>query len=73
MAWLEANPSVAQAIARRQRQLFHGRGYSGPAAEMCYWRAAICGWASVVRFDGQGFDDMKETPWEEFSLNEIHR
>lgn len=73
MAWLEANPRVAQAIARRQHELFHGRGYYSPAAEMCYWRAAIRGWASVARFDGQGFDDMKETPWEEFSLKEIHR
>ncbi|KAI4861748.1 hypothetical protein F4820DRAFT_52087 [Hypoxylon rubiginosum] len=71
--WLERHPKVAEGIARRQRELFHGGGYFSPAAEMCYWRAAIRGWSSVVRTDGQGFEDLEEIPWEEFSLKEIHK
>ncbi|KAK8873845.1 hypothetical protein PGQ11_004359 [Apiospora arundinis] len=77
VAWLEAHPRVAEGIARRQRSLFDGRGYFSPAAEMCYWRAALRGWSRAVRYeDGPGSelaalgDGM---PWEEFSLKEIHR
>ncbi|KAI0601321.1 hypothetical protein F4775DRAFT_589539 [Biscogniauxia sp. FL1348] len=75
VAWLEARPRVAAAIARRQRDLFHGGGYFSPAAEMCYWRALLRGWAEVARIDDddQGFDDLEETPWEQFSLEEIHK
>lgn len=75
VAWLEARPRVAAAIARRQRELFHGGGYFSPAAEMCYWRALLRGWAEVARIDDddQGFDDLEETPWEQFSLEEIHK
>ncbi|KAI6090532.1 hypothetical protein F4821DRAFT_19651 [Hypoxylon rubiginosum] len=71
--WLERHPKVAEGIARRQRELFDGGGYFSPAAEMCYWRAAIRGWSQVVRTDGQGFEDLEEIPWEEFSLKEIHK
>ncbi|KAI1765134.1 hypothetical protein GGR53DRAFT_282214 [Hypoxylon sp. FL1150] len=71
--WLERHPKVAEGIARRQRELFDGGGYFSPAAEMCYWRAAIRGWSEVVRTDGQGFEDLEEIPWEEFSLKEIHK
>ncbi|KAK7969439.1 hypothetical protein PG988_008512 [Apiospora saccharicola] len=55
VAWLEAHPRAAEGIARRQRALFHGRGYFSPAAEMCYWRAALrggpgrCGTATASR------------------------
>ncbi|KAI5926900.1 hypothetical protein F4810DRAFT_416425 [Camillea tinctor] len=75
IAWLEARPEVAAGIARRQRELFHGGGYFSPAAEMCYWRALLRGWAEVARLDddGQEFEDLEETPWEQFSLEEIHK
>ncbi|XXH03968.1 hypothetical protein Hte_010376 [Hypoxylon texense] len=73
VAWLERHPAVAEGIARRQRDLFHGGGYFSPAAEMCYWRAALRGWSKVARTDGQGFEDLEEIPWEEFSLKEIHK
>ncbi|KAI1778105.1 hypothetical protein F4818DRAFT_438280 [Hypoxylon cercidicola] len=71
--WLERHPKVAEGIARRQRELFDGGGYFSPAAEMCYWRAVIRGWSQVVITDGQGFEDLEEIPWEEFSLKEIHK
>lgn len=73
VGWLERHPRVAEGIARRQRELFDGGGYFSPAAETCYWRAVIRGWSSVVRTEGQGFEDLDEIPWEEFSLKEIHK
>ncbi|KAI0019339.1 hypothetical protein F4780DRAFT_793458 [Xylariomycetidae sp. FL0641] len=72
VAWLDAHPDVAAAIARRQRDTFAGRGYFGPAAEACYWRGLIRGWASVARTEGR-FDDLEGVPWEEFSLREMHK
>ncbi|ORY68838.1 uncharacterized protein BCR38DRAFT_334890 [Pseudomassariella vexata] len=71
--WLEKHPQVAEGIARRQREMFHEAGYLSPAAEMCYWRAAIRGWSKVARYEGQGFEDVEGMPWEEFSLTEVHK
>lgn len=51
VAWLEANPDVAEGIATRQREVFAGGGYLSPAAEACYWRALVNGWGQVVRWD----------------------
>lgn len=47
--YLRANSDVAKGIARRQRELVTEMGYLSPAAEACYWRALMRGWASVVR------------------------
>ncbi|KAI1325590.1 glycosyl transferase family 90-domain-containing protein [Xylariaceae sp. FL0255] len=46
--WLEDHPEVAKGIARRQRDMFVGEWYLSPAAEVCYWRALIRAWSSVV-------------------------
>ncbi|KAK8042231.1 hypothetical protein PG993_006754 [Apiospora rasikravindrae] len=74
VAWLEAHPRAAEGIARRQRALFHGRGYFSPAAEMCYWRAALRGWARTVRYEDGLLAALGDgVPWEEFSLKEVHR
>ncbi|KAJ2894351.1 hypothetical protein MKZ38_007706 [Zalerion maritima] len=55
--FLEDHPSVAEGIARRQRETFYGGGYFSPAAETCYWRALIRGWAAVAqRPDGARSD-----------------
>lgn len=51
IAWLEEHPRIAEGIARRQRELFVGGGYFSPAAEVCYWRAMVRGWASMARVD----------------------
>lgn len=51
IAWLEARPSVAAGIAKRQRETFVQGGYFSPAAETCYWRALIRGWGKAVRVD----------------------
>ncbi|CAP61700.1 uncharacterized protein PODANS_4_2690 [Podospora anserina S mat+] len=66
--WLEENPEVAEGIATRQRELFVGGGYFSKAAEACYWRALVTGWAKVVRPEG-GEEAWEEgMPFEEFSL-----
>ncbi|KAI0481157.1 hypothetical protein GGR56DRAFT_672195 [Xylariaceae sp. FL0804] len=69
--WLDDHPDVAEGIARRQRELFVGGGYLGPAAEACYWRALIRGWSSVVRLDddGEGWDDDElGESWELYAM-----
>ena len=68
MAWLERNPRVAQGIAERQRDLFVGRGYLSPAAEVCYWRALIWGWSEAVRYEVSEWDGRRAVAWEVFSL-----
>ncbi|KAK1759985.1 hypothetical protein QBC47DRAFT_398792 [Echria macrotheca] len=61
VAWLEAHPAVAEKIASNQRELFVGGGYFSPAAEVCYWRALIQGWASAARIE----PTRDGIPWEE--------
>jgi len=68
VAWLEAHPEVAEGIARRQRDLFVGGGYFSPAAEACYWRSLIRGWARVARTNGEGWEDQEGVPWETFAM-----
>ncbi|KAI1152506.1 glycosyl transferase family 90-domain-containing protein [Nemania diffusa] len=68
VAWLERNPALAAGIARRQRDLFVGRGYLSPAMETCYWRALLRGWSEVVRIEGEGWEDWPGVSWEEFSV-----
>lgn len=68
VAWLEENPSVAEGIAQRQRELFVGKGYLSPAAEACYWRALISGWNEVVEYESQDWDNRDMVSWELFSL-----
>ncbi|KAK4172797.1 glycosyl transferase family 90-domain-containing protein [Triangularia setosa] len=67
--WLEENQGVAEGIATRQRELFVGGGYFSKAAETCYWRALVRGWAKVVRPEG-GEEVWHEegVTFEEFSL-----
>ncbi|KAL2263798.1 hypothetical protein VTK26DRAFT_5090 [Humicola hyalothermophila] len=68
VAWLEDHPDIAEGIARRQRDLFVGGGYFSPAAEACYWRALVRGWAKVARTEGQGWEETEGIPFEAFSL-----
>jgi len=66
--WLEQHPDLAEGIARRQRELFVGGGYFSPAAEACYWRALMNGWAKVARVEGSGLEDMEGTPFELWAM-----
>ncbi|KAK4159335.1 lactation elevated protein 1 [Cladorrhinum sp. PSN259] len=66
--WLEEHPQIAEGIATRQRELFVGGGYFSPAAETCYWRAMIRGWASVADAKGEGWEDAKGVTFEKFIL-----
>lgn len=68
VAWLEAHPKVAEGIARRQRDLFVGGGYFSPAAETCYWRALVRGWAKVAQIEGEGWEGKEGVTFEAFSL-----
>ncbi|KAF9882001.1 duf821 domain-containing protein [Colletotrichum karsti] len=68
VVWLEGHPGVARGIAERQRELFAGRGYLSPAAEVCYWRALIRGWGKVVRADDAVWENTEAVSWEEFSV-----
>lgn len=52
--WLGGHPKIAEGIAKRQRQMVVERGFLSQAAEVCYWRALIRGWSSVV-----GLEDEK--------------
>ncbi|KAH8902684.1 hypothetical protein BR93DRAFT_947773 [Coniochaeta sp. PMI_546] len=69
IGWLEDHPHVAEGIARRQREMFVGGGYFSPAAEVCYWRALVRGWAEVVRTEGQGWEGLEGVPFETFALS----
>ncbi|OIW29052.1 hypothetical protein CONLIGDRAFT_645192 [Coniochaeta ligniaria NRRL 30616] len=69
IGWLEDHPHVAEGIARRQRDMFVGGGYFSPAAEVCYWRALVRGWAEVVRTEGQGWESLEGVPFETFALS----
>jgi hypothetical protein len=66
--WLEDHPIVAEGIARRQREVFVGGGYFSQAAEVCYWRGLISGWAGVARVEEREFEGMEGVPFEEFVL-----
>ncbi|KAL2016380.1 hypothetical protein VTK56DRAFT_3802 [Thermocarpiscus australiensis] len=68
VAWLEEHPEIAEGIARRQRDLFVGGGYFSPAAEACYWRALVRGWAKMARTEGQGWEETQGVTFEAFSL-----
>ncbi|KAK1750851.1 lactation elevated protein 1 [Echria macrotheca] len=68
VSWLEEHPAVAEGIARRQRELFVGGGYFSQAAEACYWRALVRGWAKVAETDGQGWEDEEGMTFEAFVL-----
>ncbi|KAF2016390.1 hypothetical protein BU24DRAFT_462549 [Aaosphaeria arxii CBS 175.79] len=57
IALLEKNPDVAKRIARSQRSTAVERGFLRPAAEVCYWRALIRGWASVAEIEGGGWGE----------------
>jgi hypothetical protein len=69
IGWLEDHPEVAEGIAKRQRDLFVGGGYFSPAAEACYWRALVRGWAKAVRTEGQGWEDHEGVTFENFALS----
>jgi hypothetical protein len=49
-------------IADNARRTFKER-YLTPAAEACYWRALIRGWASVQGFEPQRWEDVEEADW----------
>jgi hypothetical protein len=51
--WLHDHEDLAESIAERQRDDLVNKGYLSQAAEACYWRALIRGWASVAEVENQ--------------------
>lgn len=51
-----------QSIATNARKVFGDR-YLTPAAEACYWRALVRGWASVQGFKPQRWEEVEEADW----------
>ena len=70
MKALIANTTAAKAIADNARAVFRDR-YLTPAAEACYWRRLIQGYASVS-FDPKLYEDdgktLRGVPYESFTL-----
>lgn len=54
-----SNIAKAQQIADKSRETFRER-YLTPAAEACYWRALIRGWASVMGFTPEFWVEVKK-------------
>ncbi|KAF2734847.1 hypothetical protein EJ04DRAFT_512155 [Polyplosphaeria fusca] len=68
--FLQAHPEVAERIARNQRETVVGGGYLSPAAETCYWRALIRGWAGIARAS-EGWGDVRGERFETWILKEV--
>ncbi|PWY89134.1 hypothetical protein BO70DRAFT_377563 [Aspergillus heteromorphus CBS 117.55] len=67
MRFLLGNEEVAEGIAARAVRVFRER-YLTPAAEACYWRELVRGWARVGRFEGVGEGRERGVPFEEWVL-----
>ncbi|KAF1962517.1 hypothetical protein CC80DRAFT_462678, partial [Byssothecium circinans] len=70
VSFLHQQPHVARRIARNQRGLVAKYGYMSPAAETCYWRGLIRGWASRAEVDEGWVDEMGER-YEMWLLREV--
>ncbi|OBT66598.1 hypothetical protein VE03_03900 [Pseudogymnoascus sp. 23342-1-I1] len=68
--WLREHPGVAEGIARRGREEVVRGGLWGEAAEVCYWRGLIRGWASVAR-GWEGEEEVEGVRWEEWSVRAV--
>jgi hypothetical protein len=70
VSFLHSHPDVAKHIALNQRRLVVGEGYLSPAAESCYWRALIRGWATVAIKDDNWGDEVGER-YEDWILRQV--
>ncbi|KAF2243396.1 hypothetical protein BU26DRAFT_437108 [Trematosphaeria pertusa] len=58
--FLRSHPDVAKRIAQNQRDAVVMAGYLSTAAETCYWRGLIRGWASVAKVDNGWGEELGE-------------
>lgn len=70
--YLRQNQKIAQNIARNSRRTFRDQ-YLTPAAEVCYWRSLIRGWAEVsfepeLHKESNGTRKMRGLPFSSFAL-----
>lgn len=68
--FLQKNPDVAKHLARNQQDSVIRTGHLSPAAETCYWRALIKGWASVAVLD-EGWGNNTGERYEEWILRQV--
>ncbi|OAL55355.1 hypothetical protein IQ07DRAFT_639043 [Pyrenochaeta sp. DS3sAY3a] len=69
--FLREHQGVARTIARNQREGVVGRGYLGAAAETCYWRGLVRGWAKVAEVDERVWGTESGLRYETWLLNEV--
>lgn len=55
--WLRENEEIAKGIADRGRDISARTGFLSEAAESCYWRSLIRGWARVAIEDDDAIED----------------
>ncbi|KAF2271917.1 uncharacterized protein EI97DRAFT_470813 [Westerdykella ornata] len=70
VAFLEGHPEVAERIARNLRDAVVGGGVLSRAAETCYWRGLIRGWARVAR-EGESWGKERGVRFEEWVLGQV--
>lgn len=70
---LRKRPDLASRIARNQRELVVERGYLGSAAEMCFWRELIRGWASAASVEDSEWNLGQGERYETWLLQEVGR
>lgn len=71
--FLRESEHVARRIARNQRETMVGGGYLTSAAETCYWKALIRGWASKASIKEEAWTTLKEERYETWLLKEVNR
>ncbi|KAH7393062.1 glycosyl transferase family 90-domain-containing protein [Pyrenochaeta sp. MPI-SDFR-AT-0127] len=69
--FLRSWPEVARRIAQNQRDTVVGGGYLSLAAETCYWRALIRGWAAAAKVDGHEWSEQVGKRYETWLLEEV--
>jgi hypothetical protein len=69
--FLGKHPHIAKRIARNQRATMVDGGYLGEAAETCYWRALIRGWAEVARVNEEDWGAYEGERYETWLLKEV--
>ncbi|CAO2648504.1 Nn.00g077710.m01.CDS01 [Neocucurbitaria sp. VM-36] len=70
---LRSHPEVAQRLAQSQQERFVRQGYLSLAAETCYWRVLIRGWATVAETEDQGWGKEENERYENWLLKEVSR
>ncbi|KAF2119111.1 glycosyl transferase family 90-domain-containing protein [Lophiotrema nucula] len=69
--FLRSRPDIARHISTNQRKKLVGGGFLSPAAEACYWRTLVRGWASVAVANAEEWSDEIGERFESWILKEV--